>query len=83
MNNIIAIFTIFLVGSLFYFMFRSLFSELIKTATLSKKDGFLITKIILIYRYQWESVPRLSFVQEKLDGLPVGSVITDLNGCGG
>ena len=42
MNNIIAIFTIFLVGLLFYFMFRSLFSELIKTATLTKKDGFFM-----------------------------------------
>ena len=42
MNNIIAIFTIFLVGLLFYFMFRSLFSELIRTATLTKKDGFFM-----------------------------------------
>ena len=42
MNNIIAIFTIFLVGLLFYFMFRSLFSELVKTATLTKKDGFFM-----------------------------------------
>ena len=42
MNNIIAIFTIFLVGLLFYFMFRSLFSELVKTAILTKKDGFFM-----------------------------------------
>ena len=42
MNNIIAIFTIFLVGLLFYFMFRSLFSELIRTSTLTKKDGFFM-----------------------------------------
>ena len=42
MNNLLAIFTIILVGLLFFFIFRSLFSELVKTATLSKKDGFFM-----------------------------------------
>ena len=42
MNNTLAILTIFLAGVSFFFIFRSLFSELIKTATLTKKDGFFM-----------------------------------------
>ena len=41
-NTILAIITVFLAGFSFFFIFRSLFSELVKTATLSKKDGFFM-----------------------------------------
>jgi hypothetical protein len=42
MNNILALFTIILAGLSFFFIFRNLFSELVKTAILTKKDGFFM-----------------------------------------
>ena len=50
MNNILAIFTVFLAGLSFYFMFRSIFSELVKTAILTKKDGvFMLIATFLVF----------------------------------
>jgi len=42
MNNTLAILTIFLAGVSFFFIFRSLFSELVKTTILTKKDSFFM-----------------------------------------
>ena len=53
MNNILALFTIILAGLSFFFIFRNLFSELVKTAILTKKDGFfmLIATILVFIVY--------------------------------
>ena len=42
MNNILALLTIILAGLSFFFIFRNLFSELVKTSILTKKDGFFM-----------------------------------------
>ena len=42
MKQLLAIFTIILAGFSFFFIFRNLFSELIKTSILTKKDAFFM-----------------------------------------
>ena len=50
MNNTLAILTIFLAGVSFFFIFRSLFSELVKTAILTKRDGiFMLIATFLVF----------------------------------
>ena len=49
-NNILAIFTIFLAGLSFSFIFRGLFSELSKKGVFTKKDGyFVFISVILVF----------------------------------
>ena len=50
LNNILAIFTILSGGIIFYFIFRNMFSELIKEGIFKNKDGiFLFVTLFLVF----------------------------------
>ena len=48
LNNILAIITVFFGGTIFYFIFRNLFSELIKENILKSKDGIFVSVIVFL-----------------------------------
>ena len=43
-----SIITVFIVGTIFYFIFKNLFSELIKENILKNKDGIFLSVIVLL-----------------------------------
>jgi len=47
-NNIFAICTIIIGGILFFLIFRSMLSELIKEKVLNNKDGIFVTSVIIL-----------------------------------
>ena len=49
-NNLLAVCIIFIGGFLFFYIFRSMFSELIKEGLLKNKDGiFILITIVLVF----------------------------------
>jgi len=50
MNNILAFITIILAGISFFFIFRSLFLELIQKGVLTRKDTFfMLLSVVLVF----------------------------------